>query len=217
MVVGGSGVFGGLFVRELEALGASVIATCTSADTAAKIPSSKAFKLLLDLTSQGSIDTLAGYLNSQEQLDGIVVASGRVGFGSVTETTALQAQELANINYLSVANLLAKLTDNISRGRSPFVLVVTGVVAERAFPSMAAYCASKAAMSFWLQSYRQEVKRHGIRVVEARPGHTETGLATRPLFGQAPAMPQGMAPDHVVARMVSALAGEEQVIESTAF
>jgi cyclic-di-GMP-binding biofilm dispersal mediator protein len=45
-----------------------------------------------------------------------------------------------------------------------------------------------------------------------RPPHTETGLATRPLAGTAPRLPEGLDPEVVAARVVAAIeAGEREV------
>jgi cyclic-di-GMP-binding biofilm dispersal mediator protein len=53
-----------------------------------------------------------------------------------------------------------------------------------------------------------EVRRPLVRVIDARPGHTETGLAGRAVFGQAPAMPTGMTPGHVADVIVAAITGD---------
>ena len=57
----------------------------------------------------------------------------------------------------------------------------------------------------------------GIRIVDARPGHTETGLATRAIAGTAPAFPTGLDPDAVAQRIVTAIADGEKDLPSTAF
>jgi len=94
---------------------------------------------------------------------------------------------------------------------------ITGVVAEKTFPGMGAYSASKSAMSAWLNSARVELRRAGVKVTEARPGHTETGLATRAIFGTAPQMPQGMEPAHVVQVLLAGISEGTPLLESSAF
>jgi cyclic-di-GMP-binding biofilm dispersal mediator protein len=176
---------------------------------------SVALPLLLDLESPESIATLAAYINASEKLDGVVLASGRVGFGGVDTTTAEQARKLMQINYLGQAELIATIKPAMNQGS--FIAAITGVVAEKTFPGMAAYCASKSALSAWLSSTSSDWRKSGVSAIELRPGHTETGLATRPLFGQAPQMPTGMTPEHVVDRIMSAIDSRESVVPSTAF
>ncbi|NBU16623.1 MAG: short-chain dehydrogenase, partial [Actinobacteria bacterium] len=60
-------------------------------------------------------------------------------------------------------------------------------------------------------------RRTGIRVIDARPPHTETGLATRAVAGTAPRFPQGLSPDTVASRIVAAIADGETDLPSSAF
>jgi cyclic-di-GMP-binding biofilm dispersal mediator protein len=175
--------------------------------------------LLVDLTDQNSIETLANYVLAKgSPIDGIVVAAGQVGFGSVQDTSAKNAAELMQVNHLGPAHLISKLFPLLTQSsHQPFVISITGVVAEKTFPGMAAYAASKTAHSAWLKALQLEARRAGIRVIDARPGHTETGLATRPLFGTAPNFPPGMNPDHVADLIFRAAIGEFNELPSEAF
>lgn len=192
-----------------------MLATASSNDSARRIPETAALRLLLDLQSGQSIKALNAYLTSSERLNLVVVASGRVGFGSALDTAPSDVIALMTANFLGVVNLLTGLRPALQPGAK--VVVVTGVVAERAFPNMAAYCASKSALASWLDSVRQEWRRDGIAILDAQPGHTETGLATRPLFGVAPPMPTGMNPDSVVQRILSEIQTDTQILKSQDF
>lgn len=215
LVVGASGVLGSHIARLLIADGARTLGTATSNESAARLPSGLAMGLLLNLENPESIHTLAGYINSAEKLDGIVLAAGRVGFGNSDAVTAEQTSQLMQVNFLAQANLLNQLRPALQPGA--FVAAITGVVAERTFPGMAAYCASKSAMSVWLNASASEFRRAGIHVLEARPGHTETGLANRALFGQAPTMPAGMTPEHVAQRIIEGVASRVNLLASSDF
>ena len=82
---------------------------------------------------------------------------------------------------------------------------------------MSAYTTSKTANSAFLSSIALEWRRDKIQITEARPGHTETGLATRALFGQAPAFPQGMTPEHVVEVILAGIESGTALLPSDAF
>ncbi len=217
LVVGGSGVLGGEIAKILSSKGAQVLATASSADSAARIPVEAHLRLLVDLSDRASIRVLTDYLEAHEQLDGVIVAAGRVGFGAATETPVEQASALSQVNYLGPMQLLTALAPSIKGREDAFVAAITGVVAEKSFPGMSAYCASKSALSSWLGSVATEWRRDKIRVIDARPGHTETGLATRPLFGTAPQMPAGMTPQHVAEVIVAAIESGATSVASTDF
>ena len=55
--------------------------------------------------------------------------------------------------------------------------VLTAILADYPTAGMAAYSASKAAISAWLTALRPEQRRRGVTVFDIRPPHIETGLA----------------------------------------
>ena len=94
---------------------------------------------------------------------------------------------------------------------------VSAIVAEQPMPGMAGYSAAKAALMAYDAAAARELRREGIRLIDARPPHTETGLATRPLAGQAPKMPQGLPPESVAQRLLDAIVSGEKDLASGAF
>jgi len=155
------------------------------------------------------------------RLDGLVVASGVVAFGPLGELPDDVLVDLFLVNTLAPIRLLRAalphLTSSASDGRSPFVAQLSAVVAEHPTAGMAAYSASKAALTAYDAAASRELRRAGIRVIDARPPHTETGLADRPLAGTAPRLPTGLDPDAVAGRVVAALIDDERDLPSTEF
>ena len=216
LVIGASGVFGSLISQTLVARGAHLYGSAKDASTAEKLPAQVSTKLLLDLENPASIEAVISYLGS-ETLDGIINAAGVVGFGRAQETSATAAAKLMQINHLGPAAVISGLYESLKRAEGSFVSSITGVVAEKVFPGMSAYTASKTAHSAFLSSIALEWRRDKIQITEARPGHTETGLATRALFGQAPAFPQGMTAEHVVDVLLTGIESGTPLLSSDAF
>jgi len=219
LVIGANGALGSQIAQLLMQLGAQVVGTARSNESAATLPAGLSQALLLDLESDVSIDTLVGYLaNESKPLDGVVVASGLVAFGSATETPAEISNRLMLVNHLAPSRVITGLTAKLATSTNePFVASISGVVAEKVFPGMAAYLTSKTAHSTWLKAFALEARRVGIRVLDARPGHTETGLAGRAIFGTAPAFPTGMTPEHVAKVIVDAIESGLKDLPSEAF
>ena len=109
------------------------------------------------------------------------------------------------------------LLDSASAGRKPVVVALTGIVVELPTAGLASYSASKAALAAYLSAAGRELRRSGIRMLDAHPGHTETGLADRPLFGTAPAFPAGHDPAAVADRVVRAIVDGETALPASAF
>jgi short-subunit dehydrogenase len=222
LVVGASGALGAEFTQALHQRGATVLGTATSNESAGKIPAVASVRLLLNYEQPESIETLGDYLlASDAPIDGVINAAGLVAFGPASETEPEVAERLMRANALGPMQLLGALRPALAlsaqAGSEPVVVNFSGVVAEQPLPNLAAYSASKIAIHGYLQALTREWRRDGIRVLDARPGHTETGLAGRAIAGTAPQFPQGMTAEHVVNRVLRALAEDEKDLPSQAF
>lgn len=222
LVLGASGVLGSTIATKLAGLGAQVMATSSTLESAEKVPGICNPRLLVDLSTPESIRVLIEYLvDSWAKIDGIINATGVVAFGNYTELTPETLHKLFSVNATGpiqlIQGLLAALKNSAASGNDPFIVTISGVVAESPMAGLAAYSASKAALYSFTQAVSRELRRDGIRVIDARPGHTETGLAGRAIAGTAPTFPTGMSADHVADRIVKAIIEDEKDLPSTAF
>jgi cyclic-di-GMP-binding biofilm dispersal mediator protein len=217
LVVGASGAFGSEFAEQLMTEGARVSGTASSAESSVKLRADLHQRLILNLESAESISNFVAYLANQE-LDGIVLASGLVAFGSVIETPAAVLNRLMQVNALGQLQLVSGLIPSLARSSlSPFVLSISGVISEQPMAGLAAYSASKTALAGYAKAAAKELRKAGITWIDARPGHTESGLAGRAIFGTAPNFGTGMAVQHVVARMVAGIQNGETDLPSDSF
>jgi short-subunit dehydrogenase len=222
LILGANGVLGSHISELLQRKGAQIVGTARSNESSVTLAANLAERLILDLNEPVSIATLASYLVSSElPLDGVINAAGVVGFGTVDVTSSQMAAMLMQVNHLGPAELITQLLPALKKsaeiGNTPIVVGITGVVAERAFPGMAAYVASKTAHAAWLAALALEMRRAKIRVLDAHPGHTETGLAGRAVFGSAPKFPQGLTPEHVAQVIVNAIELDSTSLSSADF
>ena len=148
-------------------------------------------------------------------LTGVVYAAGVVAFGAVGELDDDDVDELLLLNYLAPARIAAAALPRLGAGG--FVANLSAVVAEQPTLRMAAYSASKAALTAFDRVALLEARRRDIRVIDIRPPHTETGMAGRPIAGQPPKLPPGLDPGDVARRIVDALAGDEIDLPTDAF
>lgn len=148
-------------------------------------------------------------------LDIVVNAIGVVAFGTVDELSIDTMEELFLTNTF-VPIMLARAALPVLRPGGALVNI-SGVIAETNLPGMAAYGASKAAVRSFDEALAREARRRNVRVLDARPPHTETGLAGHPLAGVAPRMPTGLSPEHVARVICDALASGASDLPSTAF
>jgi NAD(P)-dependent dehydrogenase (short-subunit alcohol dehydrogenase family) len=218
LVVGATGVLGSGLAQALHATGAKLVISGRRNEALAAMTASMPGVMavagdLRDASSSKHVVTQAAeHLGG---LDGIVNAAGVVSFGNLIDTPDELIEELFLTNALGPLWLLRGALPHLATGS--FVVNISGVVAEQPLPGMAAYSASKAALFAADQALTRELRRVGVSVIDARPPHTETGLATRPLGGAAPKMPEGLAPTLVVERIVKAIVAGETDLPSSAF
>ncbi|MFZ4584283.1 MAG: SDR family NAD(P)-dependent oxidoreductase [Acidimicrobiia bacterium] len=205
-VVGASGGLGHALCSDLEARGAQVLRVGhTSGDCAVDVRDPEAGSVIVDAARQRF-----------GLLDGVVIASGRVGFGALADTDPAALEELFLVDALGPLWLAQAVLPALIE-TCGFLVNISGVVAEAPIANLAAYCAAKAAVSSGFGAMAREVRRHGVLVMDARPPHTETGLATRPMFGTAPRFPEGLAPTAVAARIIDGIASGTAELPAAAF
>ena len=219
LVVGATGALGSRIARRLVALGATVVLTGTDRARldALEVPG---VRFVVDL-ADGADAVVALANEAAGGIDGVVVAAGVVAFGPASGLDPATLARLFAVNATGpialIAAALPLLAESAAEGRAPFVVTISGLVAESPAAGMAAYSASKGALAAFVRAASREARRSGIRLLDARPGHTETGLATRAIAGTAPAFPAGLDPDAVAERIVAAITGDEKDLPSTAF
>ena len=216
LVVGASGGLGTPIARALAAAGAQMTLAGRNPDRLQQIGLPEAAVVTVELTDPNAGRTLVNTVIDQRgRLDGVVFAAGVVAFGSAMELDDDVVDELLLVNYLAPLRLTRAALAVLPAGG--FIVNISAVVAETPVANMSAYAASKAALTAFDAAARIEARRRKIRVVDARPPHTETGLALRPIAGQAPKLPTGLSPSAVAQRIVHAIIGDELDLPSSAF
>jgi cyclic-di-GMP-binding biofilm dispersal mediator protein len=208
-VVGATGGLGSALCDALAGRGATVVRVNRSGGEGSD--------LAIDLRDTAAGDALVAFVSERHgRLDGVVVAAGIVAFSDLVDTDDVVIEELFLTNTLGPM-WLAKRVLPALRETGGFFVNFSGVVAEAPMPGMAAYSASKAAASAATEAIRREFRRVKVTVIDARPPHTETGVAQRPLAGSAPKMPAGLAPATVAERVVVAIERGDTVVASADF
>lgn len=133
------------------------------------------------------------------KLDVVINAIGVVAFGDVATLSTDVMEDLFMTNTFIPIMVATEAMNTLSTGG--VIVIISGVIAEQNLPGMVAYGASKAAVRAFDEGLAREARRKGVRVMDARPPHTETGLAGRAIAGTAPKMGEGLAPA-IVARVI---------------
>jgi short-subunit dehydrogenase len=221
-VVGAGGGLGSAISAVLADAGASVVLVGRTPGplqaVAAQHPGlTGAVQVVCDVRDPGAGDLVRRAIDDGPgRLDGLVVASGVVAFGDLVDTADDTIEELFLTNVMGPLWLIRRLVPLLADSAG-FVANLSAVVAEAPVPSMAAYSASKAALTAADVALARELRRRGIAVCDLRPPHTETGLAGRPIAGSAPRLPQGLDPQSVAATVVAAIVAGDREVPASRF
>lgn len=200
LVTGASGGLGRSVSAQLEARGAYALRT-TGGEC--------------DISVAEDRDAIVQMAVDHGGIDGVVVASGVVGFGQHGTLAPGDVARLVDVNTTGPLELVNSLLPHMRDGGA--IVFITGAVVDFTTIGMAAYTAAKAGLSAACPVLRRELRGRKINVIDARPPHTETGLATRAIFGEAPKMKEGLAPDVVGSRIVEAIANDENELAPVVF
>lgn len=215
LLAGATGGLGRAIGTELHNRGAALTLVSRSAQRLSELalPGAQA---ALDLRApEACAAAVAAAIAQCGRLDVVINAVGVVAFGPVDELSIDTMEELFLTNTFVPIMLARAALPVLPAGGA--IVNISGVIAEMNLPGMAAYGASKAALRSFDQALAREARRRSVRVLDARPPHTETGLADRPLAGTSPRMPQGLAPEHVAKVICDALERGDTDLPSTAF
>ncbi len=191
--------------------------------------SADGLRSLADELGDSVLDTVAGDLVTpdfpatvvadaaarDQGLTGVVFAAGVVAFGEVADLDDDVLDQLMLVNLIAPIRLARAAANALPAGG--FLAQISAVVADHPTKGMAAYSATKAGLTAFDTALGAELRRRRIRVLDIRPTHTETGLATRPIAGSAPALPTGGDPQEVARRIVAAIVDDEKDLPPTAF
>jgi cyclic-di-GMP-binding biofilm dispersal mediator protein len=216
LVVGASGGIGRPLSAAFAGRGAQLALaardTSRLSDLGVAARSTFAFDLADEAAAQPLVAAAAETLGG---LDGIVCCAGAVAFGPLDEIPSDVLHEIVAVDLVGPLLLARAAIPVLQRGG--FVLNVSGVVAETPTAGIVVYSAAKAGISAGFRALAREVRSRGVSVIDARPPHTETGLAGRPLHGEPPRMREGLDPAAVAERLVLAVEQDERDVSASAF
>jgi short-subunit dehydrogenase len=131
----------------------------------------------LDVDQTASVDsTLHSLFGQLGRVDIVVVNAGVNTFTAIGKGSLLKEQQLLQTNLLgaiATVNAAAEYFITAGGGR---IVGISSLAALQAMPKQAAYCASKAGFSMYLDAARVELKRYNINITKILPGFVITEI-----------------------------------------
>ncbi len=132
-----------------------------------------------DVTSaDGPAAIIGAALTRFGRIDALVNAAGIIASAGVAETTDDAWDEMMHINVRAPFRLIREAAPALVESRGA-VVNVSSVAGPRAFPGVAAYCVSKAAVDQLTRVAALDLAPQGVRVNAVNPGVVRTNLHRR--------------------------------------
>lgn len=161
----------------------------------------RALALPVDVTQPEAVRQAASELSSEFGPIDVLVANAGINVNTyVPDLCEKKIAELMSVNVLGVVNSVAAVLPDMVRRGSGQLVGNSSLAAYRGLPKTAAYCASKAAVSSFLEAIRIDLRGSGVDVTIIHPGFVKTSLITN-----IRRTPYVMELDHAVRKIVRAI------------
>lgn len=122
----------------------------------------------------------------RERVPDLVV--NNAGWGYYGEALTFETQESMNMLEVDVAAVLELSLEAartlVTHQKPGVIMNVSSVSAFQVFPCLSVYAASKAFLNLFSESFDEEMRSYGIRVLATCPGMVDTGFRLRASRGQ---------------------------------
>jgi short-subunit dehydrogenase len=207
LITGASSGIGRALGIELARKGAAVGLLARRAEVLKQVAESiessggRALALPADVTDAAAVREAVRELRQRFGPIDVLMANAGISVNTfVPDLCEKKIAELMNVNVIGVVNSVAAvLPDMVNRGRGHLV-GNSSLAAYRGLPKTAAYCASKAAVSSFLEAIRIDLRGSGVDVTIIHPGFVKTSL-----IANIRSTPYVMELDHAVKKIVRAI------------
>jgi short-subunit dehydrogenase len=161
------------------------------------------------------------FTSIKERFDALDLVVNSAGVGATGQFDTHEPsilRRIFEINVFAMAEVCRESLPLLAEGQNPVMVAIGSVNARRALPGRSEYCASKFAVSGFIESIRIEWARFGIHVLQVNPGFTNTPFNDHALVDTARVSVQHrrtMAPEAVARAIIRAVERRSREITLT--
>jgi short-subunit dehydrogenase len=186
IVVGASSGIGEAMARQLARAGADVAIVARRQGELDRLAAERPGKLRPYAHDVANVDEVPELFERIERdlggVDGLFYAAGVMPKFEESEYDFQKDRAMVTVNLLGAMAWMNQSAARFEAARGGTILGISSIAGERGRRGNPGYCASKAALSTYLESLRNRCARYGVNVVTIKPGFVDTAM-TRGLKG----------------------------------
>jgi short-subunit dehydrogenase len=109
-------------------------------------------------------------------VDAVIPCAGLAGVSTCDDLKVELVEEIVGVNFLGVIYTIDAVLPKMLERKQGHIIGMASLSAFRAIPFESAYCASKSALVFYLESLRPALRGRGVLVTTVFPGFVQTPL-----------------------------------------
>jgi decaprenylphospho-beta-D-erythro-pentofuranosid-2-ulose 2-reductase len=185
IVVGASSGIGAELVVQLACQGYRVMAVARRGDALTEVcaraneglPEPRATAWIHDVTDHdGAPAAFRAIVERLDGLDLLIYSAGVMPDIGPEQFDAAIDRHIFEVNTIGAITWLDLAAERMLAQRSGTIVGIGSVAGDRGRRGNPAYCASKAALHTFLESLRNRLSQHGVRVVTVKPGPVDTPM-----------------------------------------
>lgn len=202
-ITGASSGIGYTIAKALALSGNRIIASGRNRealDTLAK-ESSNIIPLICDLVVDSQEDIAQSLSDLSPVIDRIILSAGDCQYLDINSNDWSCIQQVMDINFHGTVRAIQAALPLLEKSSNGHIIGITSMASMAPFTQAEAYGASKAALSYFLNSLRIDLKPKNIDVTDVMPGFIDTPLTQKNNFS----MPFLLTPDQASNRILKAI------------
>jgi short-subunit dehydrogenase len=163
-----------------------------------------------DVSDYEQVKTVLTSILSKYKIIDLSILNSGVSFrNSIENFDSCMAKKTFDINVMGVIYCIEQLLPMYIKERRGVIAGVSSLADARGFAKSSFYCASKAALSIYLEGLRGELIPYGVKVITIKPGFVKTPMTDKNEFR----MPLLMNVDKAVNIIIMGIQKEKTVIQ----
>lgn len=163
-----------------------------------------------NVASVQNVEQVAKKILAENPIDCLINAAGITSFKPITDNSINEIHDIVNTNLLGSIYTTKAVLDGMIERKNGTIINILSVVAEKIFANSGVYSASKAGLRAFSKVLREEVREHGIKIIDILPGATETAIWNQKV--RAKYADQMMKPEDIARVVVSAFLEKSNMV-----